>query len=148
MTGLSIIMAFAFVQCVTTMNNNEQFANETIMQGVVDTSFVMKYYDKMGIDNSAYLNDYEAGYFNEIFKDRGSDFTGKKVFFFGPGGLVFSNKQKFFRNLKENNYVVHSDLYIFDESEKEESGGYDIVIVYWSKRNYLSKDLVKRIKEK
>ena len=121
-------------------------AQEKMTGKIADTSSVIKNFDKMGIESSEYLNNHECEYFKKIFKD--FDFEGKKICFLGPGRLVLSDKQKYFKSLKENNFFVHSDLYVFNEFEKEESGGYDAVIVYWNKRNYMSKDLIKRLKEK
>lgn len=111
---------------------------------------ILEQSDKMGVDNSNLLNSYESAYFNVVFKNslNGFDFTNKKVYFFGPGGLVFSSKQFFFSNLKKNNFVIHSDLYVLNESEKKDSGGYDAVITYWCKRIYSTKDLVKKMKNK
>jgi hypothetical protein len=37
-------------------------------------------------------------------------------------------------------------LYIFDETQKKESGGYDAAIVYWSKCLIPIQDVVKRLK--
>ena len=39
-------------------------------------------------------------------------------------------------------------LYIFDENQKKESGGYDAAIVFWSKVLIPTKDVVKRLKDK
>ncbi|MDD4440074.1 MAG: hypothetical protein PHS04_18875 [Tissierellia bacterium] len=129
------------------MNTNEQISHEELKQNIADT---LKHLDKMGIDSSEFFNTYEIEYFNERFKDfrKNFDFEEKKICFFGPGGLVFSDKQKYFNSLKNNHSHIQDDLYIFNEFEKEESEGYDAVIVYWSKRIYSSKDLVKRMKEK
>ena len=140
------VIAFFFVQCVCTMNRCEQPSYEELTRPMADT---LKNYDKMGMDGSEYLNDYEADYFNMQFNDSSGSFNfiGKKVCFFGPSALSFSNKQKYFNELTKHS-SVHSDLYIFNESEKEESGGYDAVIVYWNKKSYTSKELVKRLKEK
>ncbi len=143
-----IIIVFALIQCNVT--NNKQFSHREMIQNIVDTSYIMKYFDKMGIDSSEILNNYEAEYFNERFKglNKNFDFTEKKVYFFGPGGLVFSDKQKYFSNLIQNNFFVQSDLHIFNESEKEESGGYDATIVYWSKKRIPTTDIVKKLKSK
>ncbi len=146
MTGL-FVTAFILVQCISIMNTNEQISHEELKQNIADT---LKHLDKMGIDSSEFFNTYEIEYFNERFKDfrKNFDFEEKKICFFGPGGLVFSDKQKYFNSLKNNHSHIQDDLYIFNEFEKEESEGYDAVIVYWSKRIYSSKDLVKRMKEK
>ena len=145
-----LFVIITFVQCVATMDKNELFTRKEMMQSVADTSDILKYLDKMGIDSSEFLNNFETEYFNTRFKDyhQNFDFTGKKICFLGPGGLVFSDKQKYFSSLKKTNFVVQSDLYIFNADQKGEVGGYDVAIVYWSKRRYLSKDVVKRLKKK
>jgi hypothetical protein len=43
---------------------------------------------------------------------------------------------------------IADDLYVFNEFEKEELGGYDADIVYWNKRNYSTEYLVKKLKNK
>ena len=113
-------------------------------KNITDT---LKYFDNMGKDNSPFLNDYEAEYFNLRFQGIDFDFTDKKVFFFGPEGLVFSDKQRYFDEFTRHTFI-QSSLYIFDKLEKERSGGFDAVIVYWSKRNYTKDDIIKRLKEK
>ena len=46
----------------------------------------------------------------------------------------------------ENSPCDKGDLYVFDEAEKKESGGYDAAIVYWNKRVVPKKKLIKRLK--
>ena len=139
--GLIIIMTFTFVQCASIINKNGQITHRENRQNIADT---LKHFDKMGKDNSYLLNDYEAEYFNMKFQREDFDFTDKKVFFFGPGGLVFSDKQRYFNELTRHTFV-QSSLHIFNDSEREKSGGFDAVIVYWNKRNYSSEDLLKRL---
>ncbi len=116
-----MIVAFSIIQCSSSRDLNEQVSHEEIKGNIVNT---LKYLDKMGIDSSEYLNNYEAEYFNEKFENyKKFNFSGEKVCFVGPGGLVFSNKQKYFNELTKYK-SVKSDLHIFNESEKEESGGY------------------------
>ncbi|WP_291582851.1 hypothetical protein [Bacteroides sp.] len=111
---------------------------------------ILEQLDKMGIDDVPLLNYHESTYLNMVFekKRKDFDFTEKKIAFFGPGGLVFSDKQKYFDNSKKNKRIIQSDLHVFNKSEKEESGGYDAVITYWCKRIYSSKNLLKKLKEK
>jgi hypothetical protein len=138
------------IQYISTMDANKQFSQKEIIQNVVDTSSIVKYLDKMGTDSSEFLNDYESEYFNELFNSsrKSFDFEKKKVFFFGPGGLIFSNKQEYFSNLKKNNFVVQNDLFIFDTIQKEKSSGYDAAIVYWNKRIISIEKVVKRLNKR
>ena len=98
--------------------------------------------DKTGVDKSALLNSYESAYFNVIFKDskKDFDFTGKKVGFIASAYGKSKNKKNYFKKEKSQykkykrtnlNYTpIVTTLYIFDETQKEESGGYDAAILY------------------
>lgn len=107
--------------------------------------------DKMGVDDSPLLNNYESTYFNAIFKDslKGFDFTGKKVGFIHSGAR--SNKKEYFDLEKDRfnrkNTPNRGTLYIFDETQKEKSGGYDAAIVYRSKVLIPVDKVIKRLKE-
>jgi len=111
---------------------------------------ILNQLDKMGVDGSSLLNSYESAYFNIVFKENlnGFDFTGKKVGFIYSGAR--SNKKEYFDlekdRFKRNNTPNRGTLYIFDETQKKESGGYDAAIVYWSKRLIPIQDVVKRLK--
>lgn len=111
---------------------------------------ILNQLDKMGVDGSSMLNSYESAYFNVVFKENlnGFDFTGKKVGFIHSGAK--SNKKEYFDLEKDrfnrNNTPNRGTLYIFDATQKEESGGYDAAIVYWSKRLIPIQDIVKRLK--
>lgn len=108
--------------------------------------------DKMGIEDSLLLNEYESDYFNVVYKDSLNrfDFSGKKVGFIYSGAK--SSKKEYFdlekKRFKHGETPNSGMLYIFDEAQKEESGGYDAVIVYWSKVNYSKEQVVKKIKGK
>ncbi len=104
----------------------------------------------MGVDGLPMLNSHESAYFNVVFKENlnGFDFTGKKVGFIYSGAR--SNKKEYFGlekdRFKRNDTLNRGTLYIFDETQKKESGGYDAAIVYWSKRLMPIQDVVKRLK--
>ena len=106
--------------------------------------------DKMGNDESSLLTSYESVYFNVVFKVNLNefDFAGKKVGFIYSGAK--SNKKEYFDLEKDrfnrNNSPNRGTLYIFDEDQKKESGGYDAAIVSWSKRQIPIQDIVKRLK--
>ena len=113
---------------------------------------ILNQLDKMGVDDSLLLNAYESTYFNHIFEKprKEFDFTEKKIGFIYGGAK--SNKKEYFDLEKDrfnrNNTPNGGTLYIFDEDQKEKSGGYDAAIVYWSKILVPSKEVVKRLKGK
>ena len=107
--------------------------------------------DKMGVDDTSVIDSLEGAYLNVSYKDslKGFDFIGKKVGFL-RGGLK-SYKSEFFNSEKEQYRISStasvSALYVFNEAQKQESGGYDAAIVYWRK-SYLSKDKVIKLLKK
>lgn len=111
---------------------------------------VLEQLDKMGIDNSPFLNGYESAYFNVVFKENlnGFDFTNKKVGFIEAGSK--RDKAYYFEEERErlcrNTTTINGNLYIFNAGQKEESGGYDAAIVYWSKRLIPINVLIKKLK--
>jgi hypothetical protein len=115
---------------------------------------ILDHLDDMGISTSSLLNSYESEYFNIIFKNARNtfDFKDKKVgFITGSSGKTQSNKKQYFdleRDRFHRKYTPSGGtLYIFNEVQKEESGGYDAVIVYWSKVLIPAKDLPKRLRD-
>ena len=109
---------------------------------------LLSHIEEMGIDSSSILNEYEGSYFNFIFKidSQGFNLVGKKVGF-------LRSKTDYFRDTRECFYhksttIGGSNLYIFDTNQKEESGGYDAAIVYWSKRLIPIEDIVKKLKDR
>jgi hypothetical protein len=112
---------------------------------------ILEQLDKMGVDSSPLLNNHESAFLNVIFKDslKGFDFTNKKVGFIkisGEKGKIhyFNMQKKYF--VDEKHPCDNGTLYIFDAAQKEESGGYDAAIVYWSKRLIPIQEVVKRLK--
>ncbi|MBR5373115.1 MAG: hypothetical protein IK131_00405 [Paludibacteraceae bacterium] len=113
--------------------------------------------DKMGVDDSPFLNEYESAYLGIIYKDstkivrkgslNGFNFSGKKIGFIYGGAR--SNKKEYFDmekgRFKHGETPNSGTLYIFDEAQKEESGGYDAVIVYWSKFLYTREQVAKKM---
>ena len=84
---------------------------------------------KMGMDNSIILNEYEGKYLNYIFQTdvQGINLVGKKVAFWG-------SKVDYFESTRRDSVIVGgSSLYIFDDVQKKESGGYDAAVTYWRK---------------
>lgn len=114
---------------------------------------VLEQLDKMGVYNSPLLKCYESAYFNVIFKQSRNDFdfTNKKVgFITGSNGKTKSSKKEYFALEKDrfnrNTTTNGGTLYIFNATQKAESGGYDAVIVYWSKVLVPANEAVKRLK--
>lgn len=126
------------------------------VQNSGDNTIVLNQLKNIGVDNNPLLNDYESAYINMILKKsrKGFDFKDKKVgFITGSSGKTISNKQNYFnmqkKSLADKNIPCDNGiLYIFDENQKKESGGYDAAIVYWSKVLIPAKDIVKRLKNK
>ena len=112
---------------------------------------ILEQLDKMGVDSSPLLNNHESAFLNVIFKDslKGFDFTNKKVGFIKisveKGKIHYFNMQKKYF-VDEKHPCDNGTLYIFDAAQKEESGGYDAAIVYWSKRLIPIQEVVKRLK--
>jgi hypothetical protein len=100
--------------------------------------------DKMGIDSSSILNEYEGRYFNFIFNIDPQDFNlaGKKVGF-------TRSKIDYFNWTRANSTTVGgSSLYIFNATQKAESGGYDAFITMWNKFVIPIEEVVKRLKNR
>lgn len=114
---------------------------------------ILENMDKMGIDSCSLLNTYESDYLNVKFQNSRKDFyfTKKKIgFVTWRDGNIVSNKRRYFNGEKDSlnrgynpNYGT---LYIFDDNQKEESGGYDAAIVYNSGILVSIKDVVKILK--
>lgn len=115
-------------------------------------------WEKCGLDDSITLNQYEEGYFNEAFADRRGDFdfTGKKVaFFYGSSGTVPTTKANYFGGIKDSNdkdnyhtwFANGTQLVILTPEEKKLSGGYDAILISWSKIEVEGKRRAKLVKE-
>lgn len=106
---------------------------------------LIEHMDELGKDESPILNETEGTYLNLLLRERrgGFDFIGKKVAFLtGSSGTTKSDKTDYFKlqndkfsTNEEGLYISNNgeNLYIFNATQKEESGGYDAAIVYWSK---------------
>lgn len=96
----------------------------------------------------------ESTYLNKIFETtrKDFDFVNKKIgFLTGSSGRKKKSK-KFYFDMQEKhsadaNYPCdNGTLYIFNATQKEESGGYDAAIVYWCKFLLPIKEVIKRLK--
>ena len=108
----------------------------------------------VGNDNSESLTDEDVKLFNRIYHDRGFDFKGKKIAFMNPhldGSETIRTKKEFIEKIKKHLekdflYPASEELEIFNAEEKKESGGYDAMIIYQTKRSYKDQ-LIKILKE-
>jgi hypothetical protein len=109
--------------------------------------------DKMGMDEDSLLTDLEGEYFNALFQVNEENFNlcGKKVgFLTGDVGRIKSNKKEYFISerygLKYNYSPTFGWLYIFNDIQKEKSGGYDAAIVFYTKKKLTIKEVIKNLK--
>jgi len=99
--------------------------------------------DSLGIDKNDLLNKDEAIYLNDTFFKRKGDFNFG--FFVGISNYRLWNKQDYFEDVKgtlKNKSTMQHQLLILNEDEKIKSGGYDAIVIAWSKM--LLKDGQKR----
>ena len=99
--------------------------------------------NKMGVNNSPMLNEQEGLFLNFVFQTDSVEINlvGKKVAFLG------SKKEYFEVTRKDSIIVGGSNLYIFNEVQKIDSGGYDAAFTYWKKFVVPSQGIVKTLKE-
>lgn len=113
--------------------------------------YILDDLDKMGVDSLPLLNSYESAYLNVIYNDslNGFDLTNKKIGFLYHG--VRSSKEEYFKDVREwyyrNETTISESIYIFDETQKMESGGYDGAIVYWNKFLIPKNEIARRLKK-
>ena len=94
--------------------------------------------DSTLIDNNHLLNKYESDFLNIYLKNQKDtfDFYQKRIVFItGSGGRKIISKKEYLIGLnrpenKENN---GTSLIILTQKEKEQSNGYDAIILYWVK---------------
>lgn len=109
--------------------------------------------DLVGNDTNAELTDEDAVFFNTIYYYRDFDFKGKKIAFMNPHleeKQVIRTKKEYIEKIKkhlEDDFLYPTDeLITLNEQEKKESGGYDAMIVYQTKRSYKDQ-LIQILKE-
>lgn len=100
----------------------------------------------LGQDGLSILSEEEGLFLADYFKQEGQslDLKGKKIAFIVS--VSKTDKARFFESVRyryfEDNSSVSSTLYVFDENQKEQTGGYDGAIVFWSKRLLKPKKVV------
>lgn len=115
---------------------------------------IMEQTDRIETEDTLLLNETEGAYLNKIFETtrKDFDFTNKKVgFLTGSSGKKMSSKEHYFDMHKKHsinaNYPCDNGaLYVFNATQKMESGGFDATIVYWSKFAIPIEDVVKSLK--
>jgi hypothetical protein len=113
---------------------------------------ILVHFPAMGVENCSSLNKYESAYFNILFKNSKNDFdfNDKKIgFITGSNASTISDKSAYFEKEKKRYYkglsIISGSLYVFNNEEKELSGGFDAVIVYWSKVKTSNNALIKKL---
>lgn len=107
--------------------------------------------DSLGVTKNSQLNKYESAYLNEVFaKKRGDfDFTNKRiVYFVGSNNYKPWNKKDYFESVKNtirDGTTMQHQLLILSKKEKVNSGGFDAIIVAWSKITIMKGDKKKLI---
>jgi hypothetical protein len=109
----------------------------------------------VGNDNDAGLTDEDIKLFNRIYHDRGFDFKDKKIAFMNPhldGKESIRTKKEFIEKIRKHLesdflYPASEDLVTLSNEEKKQTGGYDAMIVYQSKRFYKDQ-LIQILREK
>lgn len=113
--------------------------------------------DSCGLDSNAILNNHEIAYFNyHLGKKHDFDFRNKKVAFtYGNFGKGVISKKDYFERWGREYYKLKSHVVdipiILTDQEKIQSGGFDIIIVSWSKILPTGKSrqkLIKRVNKK
>lgn len=108
----------------------------------------------VGNDNNEGLTAEDAIFFNQIYHYRNFDFKSKKIAFMNPHLVeekqAVRTKKEYIEIIKkhlEDDFLYPTDeLIILNEQEKQESGGYDAIIVYQTKRSYKDQ-LIQILKE-
>ena len=111
-----------------------------------------------GLDTNSNLNEVNAIFFNEVLKDdfrkkRDFDFRGKKI-------AIFNSYEKYKRvSIPEYVSRIRSQvdtygfnlldfIYYLNEEQKKETGGYDVIIQYHSKKDLPVESLIGLLKQK
>ena len=162
MKTLSIILTFFFLMLVSSCSSIHKFKFNDNTISISESGqihelqlhnfseipkYLVENLDKMGLDNSSTLNEYEGRYLNCIFNIDAQEFNlvGKKVGFLGSKIYYFTSS----RSPDHNSTTVGgSSLYILDSTQKVESGGYDAAITYWNKILLPIEYVVERLKNK
>lgn len=95
--------------------------------------------DSLGLNNDPILNQSEASFLNTSFSSQTNefDFINKKIAFaLGSSNYKIRTKASYFKEViayYRHDEYIEDILIVLDEKEKILSGGYDAIIVSWSK---------------
>lgn len=148
----SVLFASCFFPKTTTSTRVRTTTIPTVETPVVTEPV---YVSDEKTEYASWLNKEEAAELNAIFEAYRNDFdfTNKRVIFFtGSSGKLRSNKEHYFRMQKkyDNTSYYNRDngyLYIFNEDQREAIGGYDAAIVFWTKNQLSTEEVMERIKQ-
>ncbi len=130
---------------VILMDTQEKNIDKKLIEKIVDKLYVCEKEKptnlyQLGLDDNPILTKYESDYFNTAFKDHKANykFDNLKIgFFYGNNGSRIQTKNQYFdlvKNRLGNCFSASNDFVIeLTNEEKVESGGYDLIIVSWSK---------------
>jgi len=141
---LAVLMFFFNLNCFGQKNDIKNHLEANIYRNL----------DSLGVDNNPYLNQYEIDFFDSIFLEQKKDFDLKRkkiAFITGNVGQILINKKEYFVLEKgeiSKGYAKNGALILFDEKQKQESGGYDAIIMFSGKLIPTKKQIIKLLKEK
>ena len=108
--------------------------------------------DSCGINNSSLVTENEAIFLNNYLntEQQHFDFRGKKVAFVkSSGGMTIISKKDYFDGVKERPLTGEGRMstfcIFFTEKEKQESGGYDVILTKWVKLPPNHRKLAKKL---
>lgn len=119
--------------CYSNTNTKQEILQRQVHDFAEIPTELLTHIDKMGIDSSLILSEYEGKYLNYIFKTDSLKFSlvGKTVAFLESKTDFFEDERK--RFYQKSTPVEGTVLYIFTNKQKVESGGYDAAVIYWRK---------------
>jgi hypothetical protein len=139
----SEINAIAFAQTLGASPRNKEFKHMIKIRNIILlmlwTNLIFgQEIDSLGLDNNSLLNKYESAFIKNQFEKENIffDFTKKRIAFY-QSLTGFKTKQEYFNDCREwleNGQDGALQLVILNETEQKESGGFDAIIVAWSKK--------------
>ncbi|NCA87065.1 MAG: hypothetical protein EOM83_16130 [Clostridia bacterium] len=108
--------------------------------------------NSLGVDNNPLLNIHESEFLKNQLELESFDFSDKNVaYYFSLVGV--QTKMEFFSDAKKHLSSGNSlslQLVMLDSNEKIETGGFDVIIVAWSKKQVTPKmkeKMIEKLKE-
>jgi hypothetical protein len=95
--------------------------------------------NSLGLDYNPKLTLQETDYFNKVFIDQLNDFdfTNKKIGFAFKENIFLTNKKHYFKLTNDKEFSHEYILIVLTANEKNNFGGYDVLIVICDKREPL-----------